>query len=268
MTVNDLTPLLKRLKLGQMLPTLPERIALARRDSLDYVAFLEVILSDEVNRRDVKRLRTRLEKAGFEQICSLEDFDWGAEISMDKRLIDAVFALEFLQRAEHVLLVGPVGVGKSFLAQALGYAAVRAGHAVRFARADHFFRDMARARLDATAERTFRSYLAPDLLILRRSGVAAPLPAAVAGPVRAGDRPAPGFKLRDHLQPGGRGVAGIVCRSGAGQQRIGPVGQRQLPDRDRGQKLSAEALAAPAIVGAIGGRQGHLRGRNRPPQRH
>ena len=171
MTVNDLTPLLKRLKLGQMLPTLPERIALARRDSLDYVAFLEVILSDEVNRRDVKRLRTRLEKAGFEQICSLEDFDWGADISMDRRLVDAVFSLEFLQRCEHVLLVGPVGVGKSFLAQALGYAAVKAGHAVRFARADHFFRDMARARLDATTERTFRSYLAPDLLILDDLGL-------------------------------------------------------------------------------------------------
>ena len=57
MNVNDLTPLLKRLKLGQMLPTLPERIALARRDTLDYVAFLEIILSDEVNRREVKRLR-------------------------------------------------------------------------------------------------------------------------------------------------------------------------------------------------------------------
>ena len=133
MTVNDLTPLLKRLKLGQTLPTLPERIALARRDSLDYVAFLEVILSDEVSRRDAKRLRTRLEKAGFEQICSLEDFDWGADITVDRRLIDAVFALEFLSRSEHVLLVGPVGVGKSFLAQALGYAAVKTGYSVRFA---------------------------------------------------------------------------------------------------------------------------------------
>ena len=171
MTVNDLTPLLKRLKLGQMLPTLPERIALARRDSLDYVAFLEVILSDEVNRRDVKRLRTRLEKAGFEQICSLEDFDWGADITMDRRLIDAVFALEFLSRAEHVLLVGPVGVGKSFLAQALGYAAVKTGYSVRFARADRFFGDMARARLDGSSERTFRSYLAPDLLILDDLGL-------------------------------------------------------------------------------------------------
>ncbi len=171
MTVNDLTPLLKRLKLGQMLPTLPERIALARRDSLDYVAFLEVILSDEVSRRDAKRLRTRLEKAGFEQICSLEDFDWGADITVDRRLIDAVFALEFLSRSEHVLLVGPVGVGKSFMAQALGYAAVKTGYSVRFARADHFFGDMARSRLDGSSERTFRSYLAPDLLILDDLGL-------------------------------------------------------------------------------------------------
>ncbi len=171
MNVNDLTPLLKRLKLGQMLPTLPERIALARRDSLDYVAFLEIILSDEVNRREVKRLRIRLEKAGFEQICSLEDFDWGADITVDRRLVDAVFALEFLARSEHVLLVGSVGVGKSFLAQALGYAAVKTGYSVRFARADHFFRDMARSRLDGSLERTFRSYLAPDLLILDDLGL-------------------------------------------------------------------------------------------------
>ena len=122
MKVNDLTPLLKRLKLGQMLPTLPERISLARRDRLDYVPFLEIILADEVNRRDRKRLQTRLQTAGFEQVCRMEDFDWDSDVSMDRRLVDAAFSLEFLDRAEHVLLVGPVGVGKSFLAQALGVA--------------------------------------------------------------------------------------------------------------------------------------------------
>ena len=171
MTVNDLTPLLKRLKLGQMLPTLPERVSLARRDRLDYVAFLEIILSDEVGRRDRKRLRLRMRKAGFEQVCSLEDFDWEAAITVDRRLIDAAFALEFLDRAEHVLLVGPVGVGKSFLAQALGYAALKAGYGVLFARADSYFREMARARIDGSLERTFRSYLAPDLLILDDLGL-------------------------------------------------------------------------------------------------
>ena len=55
----------------------------------------------------------------------MEDFDWSASITMDRRMRDAVFSLEFLDRHEHVLLVGPAGVGKSFLAQALGYSAVR-----------------------------------------------------------------------------------------------------------------------------------------------
>lgn len=170
-TVTDLAPLLKRLKLGNMLPTLPERIALARRDGLDYVAFLEVILSDEVNRRNGNRLQNRIQKAGFEQVCALEDFDWDAQITLDRRLVDAAFSLEFLQRAQHVLLVGPVGVGKSFLAQALGYAAIKAGYSVRFARADAFFREMAHSRLDGTVERIFRSYLSPDLLILDDLGL-------------------------------------------------------------------------------------------------
>ena len=77
----------------------------------------------------------------------------------------------FLDRNEHVLLVGPVGVGKSFLAQALGYAAVRAGHSVRFVRADDFFRAMAQARVDHSTDKTFRSFLSPDLLILDDLGL-------------------------------------------------------------------------------------------------
>ena len=142
---KDLGPLLKRLKLGRMLPTLPERVALARRDQLDYLSFLEVILSDEVARRDGNRFRNRIQKAGFEQVCRLEDFDWEADINLDRRLIDAVFSLEFIEAREHVLLVGPVGVGKSFLAQALGYAALKADRSVRFARADDYFRDLSHA---------------------------------------------------------------------------------------------------------------------------
>ena len=130
-TATELTPLLKRLKLGAMLNKLPERIALARREELDYASFLQVILTDEVNRRDHRRLELRLQQAGFD----------------------------------------PVGVGKSFIAQALGYAAVRAGHSVRFIRADDFFRAMAQARVDHSTDKTFRSFLSPDLLILDDLGL-------------------------------------------------------------------------------------------------
>ena len=157
--VTELTPLLKRLQLGPMAATLPERIALARRDQLDYASFLEIILSDEVNRRADRRLELRLHNAGFEETCRLEDFDWSAAVTLDQRLLDAAFSLEFLARHEHVLLVGPAGVGKTFLAQALGYTAVRSGHTVRFCHADDFFRGMTQARVDNSAERTFRSFL-------------------------------------------------------------------------------------------------------------
>ena len=168
---TELTPLLKRLQLGPMAATLPERIALARREQLDYAAFLEIIFSDEINRRAHRRIETRLQQAGFQETCRLEDFDWSASITLDRRLIDAVFSLEFLDKHEHVLLVGPAGVGKSFLAQALGYSAVRAGHTVRFTHADDYFRTMNQSRVDNSLERTFRSFLSPDLLILDDLGL-------------------------------------------------------------------------------------------------
>ena len=169
--VTELTPLLKRLQLGPMMATLPERIALARREQLDYASFLEIILSDEVNRRAHRRTELRLQGAGSEETCRLEDFDWSASITLDRRLLDAVFSLEFLDRHEHVLLVGPAGVGKSFLGQALGYAAVRSGHTVRFIHADNFFRAMAQARVDNSVDRAFRSFLTPDLLIVDDLGL-------------------------------------------------------------------------------------------------
>lgn len=170
-TTNDLKPLLKRLRLGYLLDTLPERLALARRDQLDYAAFLEIILADEVTRRDNRNMEMHLQQAGFEEVCRLEDFDWSSNVTLDRRLLDTIFSLDFMQRHENVILVGPVGVGKSFLVQAIGYAVVRAGHSVRFIRADSFFRTLAQSRVDHTLEKTLRTFLSPDLLILDDFGL-------------------------------------------------------------------------------------------------
>ena len=78
----DLVPLLIKVRLGPIADTLPERIALARREQLDYASFLEIILSDEVNRRDNRRLQLRMRAAGFEDTCALEDFDWSASVTL------------------------------------------------------------------------------------------------------------------------------------------------------------------------------------------
>jgi DNA replication protein DnaC len=167
----DLIRLAKRLKLGRMLPTLPERLVLARAQQLDYVAFLTLLLADEVQRRDHVGLERRLQQAGFEDQVTLEQFDWSASIQVDRRQLQALFTLEFLARKEHVVLVGPVGVGKTFLAQALGATAVRAHHSVVFTRADALLKELLQARADHTLDRAFRRFLAPELLILDDFGL-------------------------------------------------------------------------------------------------
>ena len=116
-------------------------------------------------------LEWRMLAAGFAEICRLEEFDWTGAVTLDRRRLDAAFSLEFLDRREHVLFLGPAGVGKSFLAQAQDHAAVRATHNVGFIHADDFAGAMAQARVDNSVERTFRSFPSPDLLILDDFGL-------------------------------------------------------------------------------------------------
>ena len=158
--------MLKRLKLSGVLPTLPDRYAYARHEKLDYTQFLELILSDEVERRDHKHLANRLRDAGFEEECTLERFDWSAKIRIDKARLTELFGLHFIERHENVIFCGPVGVGKSFFAQALGHAACRAGYRVRFIRADRLLKILARSRADNSFDRELRGLISPDLLIV------------------------------------------------------------------------------------------------------
>ena len=144
----DLVRLLKRLKLGLLVPTLPERLTLARAQQLDYAAFLTLLLADEVQRRDQQALERRLLRAGFEERVGLESFDWHAAVQLDRRALQALFSLQFLTARQHVLFVGPVGVGKTFFAQALGTAAARVGHSVLFSRADRLLKELGQARAD------------------------------------------------------------------------------------------------------------------------
>ena len=167
----DLLRLLKRLKLGALAPTLPERLALARAQQVDYAAFLLLLLSDEVQRRDQQGFERRVALAGFEERATLDGFDWTAPIQLDRRHLQELCTLQFLVHKQHILFVGPVGVGKTFLAQAVGTAALRAGHSVLFVRADALLRELGQARADHTFDKVFRRYLVPELLIVDDFGL-------------------------------------------------------------------------------------------------
>jgi len=162
----ELKTVLKRLKLSAMLATLPDRLAYARKEKLDYAEFLELVVSDEVERRDQKHISNRLAAAGFEEECTLERFDWSAKIRIDKARLMDLFGLHFIERRENVIFCGPVGVGKSFLAQALGHAACRANYRVRFTKADLLLKTLARSRADNSFDRELRGFISPDLLVV------------------------------------------------------------------------------------------------------
>lgn len=163
--------MLKRLKLSGIVATLPDRVAYARKQKIAEVDLLELVLQDEIDRRDHKNLSIRLAKAGFDEEHTLEGFDWEAPVTFDRDRLRDLFSLGFVERHQDVIFLGPVGVGKTFLACALGHAACRAGNEVRFLRADHLLQRLHQARADHSTEKVLRSLLAPDVLIIDDFGL-------------------------------------------------------------------------------------------------
>lgn len=163
---TELRQVLRRLKLSPVLETLPERLQLARQQKLPYQEFLELVLVDEVARRDRIGGDLRARAAHLEPDMRLERWDESADISYDRQLWNELCTLRFVEESAGVLIIGPVGVGKTMLAQCLGHIACRRRRSVHFSRTDLLLKRLKAARLDATYEQELRRLLNFDLLIL------------------------------------------------------------------------------------------------------
>ncbi len=162
----DLIRRLKRVRLGGLVPTLPDRATHARQTKLSPLEFLELVLQDEIDRRDSDGLTRRLAAAGFDELVSYEQLVWDTAVSYDRARVRELFALHWLTANDNVIFCGPVGVGKSWFAQALGHSACRAGHRVRFVKVAKLLLALRQAHADHSVERELRTWLAPDVLIL------------------------------------------------------------------------------------------------------
>ncbi len=162
----ELRSLLRRLKLGRSLDTLPERLALARQNSLSHAEFLELVFADEVDRRDRTSAGLRARAAHLDATMVLDAWDDTATVTYDKALWSELCTLRFLEAANNVLALGPVGVGKTFMATALGHIAVRRRASVHFERADQLLKRLKASRLDASHDAELRKLIRVDLLII------------------------------------------------------------------------------------------------------
>jgi DNA replication protein DnaC len=163
---TDLKKTLRRLKLSRMLDTLPERLTLARQQKMPYQDFLLIVLGDEASRRDTQAASLRAHKAQLDPTHLLENWDETAKVSFNHELLNELASLRFVESNLNVDIVGPVGVGKTFLAHALGHIACRRGHSVLAVQADRMLKTLKQARLLDTYEAELRKLVCVDLLVV------------------------------------------------------------------------------------------------------
>lgn len=168
---NELKQTLKRLRLSGLLATLPDRVAYAKGTKLSYPEFLELILNDEIQRREATNVATRLKNASVDLEQTFERFDWDAAITVDRDRLKDLLSLEFVGRKENVLICGPVGVGKTFIANALAHSACRRGHKVIVLRASTMFKRLLQSRADNSHGRELVKLISPELLIIDDFGL-------------------------------------------------------------------------------------------------
>ena len=166
----DLSPDLKRamkaLRLGQLLPTLPERLRIARERKIDPEDLLLTLLTDETQRRAQQRHRVRAKEGGLQPDLVFERWDPAAKITFDRRVMDDLRLLRFVDEHHHALIIGPVGVGKTMIAHALGHLAIARDLSVHCETAEKLFHCLRACRLDGTHEREIRRLTQVDVLIV------------------------------------------------------------------------------------------------------
>lgn len=107
----ELVRRLKRLRLGGLLPALPDRVTYAQQAKLSPLEFLELLLQDEIDRRESHGLTLRIAAAGFEEVVSLERVNWDTPVPFDRARVRDLFGLHWFAQHENVIFCGPVGGG-------------------------------------------------------------------------------------------------------------------------------------------------------------
>ena len=162
---------LKQLRLSGLLESLEIRLQEAAGHGLSHAEFLELIVQDELAVRGDRKLERRFKTAQFRERKSLEDFDWSFNPSIPRKQIYDLASCRFLREGRDVLWLGPPGVGKSFMVQAIGYQAIKAGYTVYYRSIFDLVRDFLHDEVLGQEDKLLNKYLKPELLIIDDMGM-------------------------------------------------------------------------------------------------
>jgi DNA replication protein DnaC len=166
-----LAEMLKQLRLSGLAGSLEVRLQEATANRLNHLEFLELVLQDELAVRYERMVDRHTRAASFREQKTLEDFDWDFNRSVKRKQIFDLAAGEFVRRRRDVLLLGPPGVGKSHIAQAIGHQLIKAGYLVLYRSIFDAVRDLLHDEAFEGHDKVMAKYLKPDLLILDDMGM-------------------------------------------------------------------------------------------------
>lgn len=172
MLIEPMIQQLHTLRLRGMAAALEQLLANTQHTALTFEERLSLLIQHEITDRDSKRLAQRLRWAKLPQNASLEDLDTRAPRGLDPKLIAILAALSWIKDKLNVLITGPCGVGKSFIASALAHAACRADYSVRSFRLPRLVEELTRHRAQANASAFLKQLAKVDLLYIDDFGLA------------------------------------------------------------------------------------------------
>jgi DNA replication protein DnaC len=168
---ESLQSALRRLHLSGLAQSLDVRLQEAAGNRLDHAEFLELILQDELAVRNERQIGRRVKKASFREVKPLDEFDWSFNPTIKKKQIYDLATCRFIREQRDLLLLGPPGTGKSFLSQAIGYQAIKAGFVVLYRSIFDVVREFLHDEAFAGHEKVLARYLKPDLLVIDDFGM-------------------------------------------------------------------------------------------------
>jgi DNA replication protein DnaC len=162
---------LKQLRLSGLLESLEIRLQEAAGNGLSHSEFLELILQDELAVRADRQFERRLKAAEFRDRKSLENFDWSFNPAIPRKQVYDLASCRFLREGRDVLWLGPPGLGKSHLVQAIGYQAVKSGYTVLYRSVFDLVREFLHDEVLGREDKVLATYLKPELLIIDDMGM-------------------------------------------------------------------------------------------------
>ena len=165
MLIHPIIDKLRTLRLNAMAHTLEEQMQMPEIESLSFEERLGLLVDREANDRENRRLKTRLRKARLRQNACMEDIDFRHPRGLDKSLMTKLFSCDWIKDSNNLLITGPTGTGKTFLACALAQKACREGYTVQYIRIPRIFQELHIAKGDGRYGKILKDYAKTKLLL-------------------------------------------------------------------------------------------------------